>query len=111
VWVVVLALVLGASAAAWWRADQSREVGESVDGVVIGDALDCSNAGCDAIIACATTLRWGASPPPATAAVFGMPSRLRDGTLITRGGPGVSYVVFQLDDGSRHVTTVGVDSC
>ena len=87
--------------------------GTLVDGIWIGDPIDCATVDCAAITACA--IERGIGPQDrddiAASAVFTRPERLTDGTLVVYGGP-VLAVVFDMADGTRRADyVIGYDDC
>jgi len=90
--------------------------GEQIDGIVVGPGGPCEDGAdqgfCAALLTCAIQVEFGgADPGIATWQVHSLPDRLRDGTLVTRGGA-VATVVFQLRDGPRRATHVAeTDRC
>jgi hypothetical protein len=87
--------------------------GVQIDGIVVGPEVDCGTTSCTKVIGCAAMEEFRTETPTGVGAtqVYSAPTRLRDGTLITRTVEG-QIVVFEMQDGTRRAVTVpGLDSC
>lgn len=90
--------------------------GEQIDGIWVGAGGPCQDGAdqglCDALFTCAVDVEFGGADPGIVSwQVHSPPNRLRDGTLVTRGGT-IAIVVFEVADGSLRATQVSeTDRC
>ncbi|HZM73246.1 MAG TPA: hypothetical protein VFC71_07690 [Candidatus Polarisedimenticolia bacterium] len=91
---------------------RSEPDGQLIDGIWVGDPISCDEVGasgspsCERIIECGARNEFGGKTPDLRdVAIHGLPTRMKDGTLITYGMGGW-IVVFTLSTGEQRATYV-----